>query len=487
MTPKRGPSKTSNKPDEPPMAPTPPTPHPRRDPNDKLMKRFYEALVLQHVLGITRGDHIPRPLPDVQHAEALDGISLRCNFLEKLAFVCDYEKGGATVTAIALQQTPAAVIFWVAANEDVKSKVKPFLETILSSLERLHSKPTESVIKLAEDENFRRAVEFVKSRIKPYLRCMKEPLDKCRKILAKSNRDSDQGKAVSHLHGSIAKSPQPHQDLMKWLTSFRLQDNLLPSLCQFAYEERQSPHMKELAIRSHSKDAGNVDSSAKNFERLRHYIGRIGSYMRASKIFVAAASRFPELFATVEVQCLSSPKPAPKPQMDELTKLDSIAVRMLPANDELLPDIQDALQSMDEKFAIFKNLKDKYEDDNFRPRVHAELILLERFYVHGYQFVDGDRYIGCSKPACYCCYLYICAHPGGFVRPPCHSKNYTNWSPPEIDPVGPVDPAKHRRGILNSMCKEIREDVLRQIQEQRPQRGAHHDSTTGITRISAVR
>ncbi|EDR06599.1 uncharacterized protein LACBIDRAFT_300185 [Laccaria bicolor S238N-H82] len=291
---------------------------------------------------------------------------------------------------------------------------------------------------------------------------MKGPLDKCRKILAKSDRDSD-------------------QDLIKWLTSFRLQDNLLPSLCRIAYEERQSPHMKELATKSHSKDSSNVDSSAKNFERLRHYIGRIGSYMRASKIFVAAATRFPELFANVEVQCLSSPKPAPKPQMDELMKLDRIAVRMLPANDKRLPDIQDALQSMDEKFAIFENFRDKYEDDNFQPRVHAELILLERFYVHAYQFVDGDRYIGCSKPACYCCYLYICAHPGGFIKPPSHSKNYTNWSPPEIDPVGSVDPVKHRRDILNSMCKEIREDVLRQIQEQRPQRGAHHDSTTGIT------
>jgi hypothetical protein len=127
--------------------------------------------------------------------------------------------------------------------------------------------------------------------------------------------------------------------------------------------------------------------------------------MRASKIFVAAASRFPELFVNVEVQCLSSPKPAPKLQMDELTTLDGIAVRMLPANDKRLPDIQDALKSMDEKFEIFRNLKDSYEDDNFRPRVQAELILLEHLYVHEYQFVDGDKYIGCSKPACYCCYL----------------------------------------------------------------------------------
>ena len=195
MTHKRRPSKKSNKPDElPPTVSTGPTPHSRHDPHDKLTRRFYETLVLQHVLGSTRGDHIPRHPPDVQDEEELDGISLRRDFLDKLAFVCDYEKGGATVTAIALQQTPAAVIFWIAANEDVKSKVKPFLETILSSLERLHSKPAESIIKEAEDKVFRCAVEFGKSRIKAYLRCMKEPLAKCRKILEKSDRDSDQSK-----------------------------------------------------------------------------------------------------------------------------------------------------------------------------------------------------------------------------------------------------------------------------------------------------
>ena len=175
----------------PPTVSTELTLHPR--PHDKLTRRFYETLVLQNVLGSTRGDHISRQPPDVQDDEELDGISLRRNFLDKLAFVCDHEKGGATVTAIALQQTPAAVIFWVAANEDVKSKVKPFLENILSSLEKLHSKPAESVIKEAEDKIFRCAVEFGKSRIKAYLRCMKEPLTKCCKILAKSDRDSDQG------------------------------------------------------------------------------------------------------------------------------------------------------------------------------------------------------------------------------------------------------------------------------------------------------
>lgn len=269
---------------------------------------------------------------------------------------------------------------------------------------------------------------------------------------------------------------------MEWLSSFYLHDDLV-SLCRFAYEHRQSPHMKELATRSHSKYSGSVDPSGNNFTQLRHYIGRISSYMRASKTFVAAADRFPDLFASVEVECLSSPIPAQKPQMDVRRTLDRIAVHLLPTNDKRLPEIQAALESMDQKFKILKRLNDTYEEAGFRPRVHAELILLEDFYVHKYLFVEGDRYIGCSKPACYCCYLYICAHPGGFAKPPSHSKNYLNWSPPEIDPVGSVDPVIHRRDMLNNMREKMCQDVVRQIQEQRPQRNAHHDSTTGITWI----
>jgi hypothetical protein len=34
-------------------------------------------------------------------------------------------------------------------------------------------------------------------------------------------------------------------------------------------------------------------------------------------------------------------------------------------------------------------------------QAHAELLILEEFSRHNYKFVDGDKYIGCSKGACY--------------------------------------------------------------------------------------
>jgi OTT_1508-like deaminase len=276
--------------------------------------------------------------------------------------------------------------------------------------------------------------------------------------------------------------------MIAWLSSFKdhnLKEDML-HLCQFAYEARASPYMKELTWRS-EKGSGQAcmhESNASNFLKVRHYIGRLGSHMKAARTLVAAAMKFPTFFDGFEIECLPSPKPAERPPpMDDLTTLDGIAVRMLPKDDKDVLFYQKELQDMDSKFQIYQRLVEEYEKSTFLPRVHAELILLEHFYMHKYDFVDGDKYISCSKPACYCCYHYICAHPGNFVRPASHNKVYLNWRPPDvIDDDAGGSAANHQRDIMNDMLKMIRKDVLAQIKDQRGRRHrAQHDSTTGIT------
>lgn len=70
----------------------------------------------------------------------------------------------------------------------------------------------------------------------------------------------------------------------------------------------------------------------------------------------------------------------------------------------------------------------------FSTLVHAELLLLDHFWRNDYQFWVRDRYIGCSKPACYSCYRYISNHPGNFVDPPSHYKIHMNWRAPGASP-----------------------------------------------------
>jgi hypothetical protein len=280
--------------------------------------------------------------------------------------------------------------------------------------------------------------------------------------------------------------------MIAWLSSFKDHEEDMLQLCQFAYRARATPYMKELNRRcgkSSTSTLTSEESNETNFLTLRHYIGRLGSHVKAAKTLVAAAMRFPAFFDDFEIEFLPSSKPAESPpRMDELTTLDGIIVRMLKnENTCKVPFYQDALNAMDTKLHIYQRLRNEYENPTFLPRVHAELILLEHFYKHGYDFVDEDKYIGCSKPACYCCYHYICTHPGNFVRPASHNKTYLAWRPPDVvDDDAEGSTMKHRRDIMNKMVEKVRTDVLEQIEKQSGRRHTHPDSTTGITASVAV-
>jgi len=279
--------------------------------------------------------------------------------------------------------------------------------------------------------------------------------------------------------------------MIAWLSSFKGHEEDKLRLCRCAYEARAAPYMKELNKRSGkgSTSTFTEESNETNFLELRHYIGRLGSHVKAAKTLVAAAMRFPAFFDDFEIEYLPSSKPAESPPlMDKLTTLDGIINRMLKnENTSKVPFYQKALNDMDTKFEIYQKLIDKYKNPTFLPRVHAELILLEHFYSGEYDFVDGDKYIGCSKPACYCCYHYISAHPGNFVRPASHNKTYLAWRPPDIvDDDAEESAMKRRRDIINKMLENIRVDVLKQIEKQSGRRHTHPDSTTGITPSVAV-
>lgn len=52
--------------------------------------------------------------------------------------------------------------------------------------------------------------------------------------------------------------------------------------------------------------------------------------------------------------------------------------------------------------------KDLASEKSITTRVHAELQIADQFSRYRtMEFVDGDKYIGCSKPACYFCYNWL--------------------------------------------------------------------------------
>lgn len=203
--------------------------------------------------------------------------------------------------------------------------------------------------------------------------------------------------------------------------------------------------------------------------------------MKAVKIVVAAGLHHPALFDSMKIERRKA-SPSSSPPLSKRTTLETIAGRM--ASDGIaITTLRAALKDMDQKFGLTAELQEQCQSDTWRPRVHAELVLLDFFWTQNLDFVDGDRYIGCSKAACYCCYHYIRTHPGCFVAPACHNNNWLNWKAPDIYDSENEKLVKTREDILNEMAKRVRQDVFAQLEDRRGPAKWKPDSFTEMSSV----
>jgi len=110
--------------------------------------------------------------------------------------MCDYKKGGDTVTAIGLQSTPQGYVFWVAANTCPKNKVVPFLRSLLVKLKHISTAPGE--LERKGEDIAKECIRFATPRIKKYGSILRLLLIKCFKNLPK--RKADEGRSRTPYH-----------------------------------------------------------------------------------------------------------------------------------------------------------------------------------------------------------------------------------------------------------------------------------------------
>lgn len=150
----------------------------------RLLKRFYEPLVLLHFLDPNYGEPIASSNL-IQEESGDSQQALRRNFLKYLAYVCDYDTGGETVTALALEQAPKNIVYWLAANRDPRNKVIEFLRKILSDLRDLPRELTSHERRDKQQKFEETCVEFAIKRVKGYISRLQTQVGLCLKSLPK--------------------------------------------------------------------------------------------------------------------------------------------------------------------------------------------------------------------------------------------------------------------------------------------------------------
>lgn len=210
---------------------------------------------------------------------------------------------------------------------------------------------------------------------------------------------------------------------------------------------------------------------------------------------IRGARRFPHYIENAQVQVVELEDKPDVPCVDHLTGLEGVVRRILPVNAEAIArELTTALTDLNEVAEIGDSFREAYM--NMTPRPHAELLVLEKFHHDKLEFVHDDKYIGCSKPSCYCCYLYIQSHPGQFSPRPSHGNLWINWAPPIPLPNTPTRGAgngtfsrlqdHHTFKMLQQMLVSIRTDLKEQILSKRPKRARLPDSTTGVSSVLAL-
>lgn len=213
--------------------------------------------------------------------------------------------------------------------------------------------------------------------------------------------------------------------LATYLGKLTMLRNNHEQLCLLAFEYRDSA-LSDSLTRCIQKQG-----SCPLWRAIRHYIGRLGSWWKACSMLASIAELDPKIFTN------SRCKP-----IYEKMNLSRMLARRYPASFDDTHAVRE--QDNDGKWISNAHIhlvrrwgqnaaseyNDRYKSRQVKTYIHAELLVLNHFYRFNLKFADDVRYIGCSKPSCYCCHTYMRLHPWTVLSRPCHGNTWLRWAMP---------------------------------------------------------
>lgn len=175
----------------------------------------------------------------------------------------------------------------------------------------------------------------------------------------------------------------------------------LHDLVHDCFQARKYPLFKVMTRYSRPDDLERCFIIAKT----RHLIGRPGDPMKTAKFLVEGASIMPRILENFQIKICQSSCFIKSGLDPSKVDLDGIIGRMF-SEASVIAHYRKNIALVDPFGDLLQRARTA---SSFSTRVHAELLLVAHFQSSKIKFLDGDKYIGCSKPACFCCYHYISA------------------------------------------------------------------------------
>lgn len=421
----------------------------RSNPVERLRHRFYEPLLFLWMLNPARGPTYEQP---TINQPSHDFFSQWREFLDCLSWMCDFDHGGKTISAVAAEQTVDGIRFWLTSKHEVAlDRLRDILEKLQLASIAAPDDMAATARTLAES-----SIRLSGDKIKNY----------CRELsrrLATSGEDHDATRLLNAISAIALMKDQPLE------------------VC------RRALNFSELAALDRRIEAMIDVRTLTKWSYLRHYLLRLQSWHRKSAIIVHFAARYPSVLGGCSCEWLQIPEDASLPARDEKSNLLSALKRMLPKDQQQraveLHDSVGSLRDFDFDAAFTKS----FDGKGLSLAIHAEVFLMEHFYWNDLRFLENDRYIGCSKRSCYCCSLYMRYHPGNFVLRPSHGTAWVTWGLPLLAKVEDEVIQKHNLDVMNNVVQHLRRDLLNELEVRFPRRQRPPDSTSGFASLQLER
>jgi hypothetical protein len=219
-----------------------------------------------------------------------------------------------------------------------------------------------------------------------------------------------------------------------------------------------------------------IGQESSDLYRVRHYVGRLSAWLRAGRNVVVFGARLQGILDNYCVKIVPPATLVAPISLDLGENFDVILNRMLPTfrGQPILSEISATVKNASGATAFFKG-------EQLQLKPHAEAIMLDHFSTNNLQFANGDSYVACSRPSCYCCKLYFDSHPSGARTGRSHGMLWIKWLFPQL--IQSLErTANHvTLEVLRKMSDQVRQDALAALVPQK-----HHDfdmfgSTTGFS------
>ncbi|KAF4472242.1 hypothetical protein FALBO_841 [Fusarium albosuccineum] len=437
-------------------------------------KLLYEPLVLEYAMiqscALTREEpnsYSPVAFDDFQSDE--DAFQTLAN---KLAQVCDNERGGDTVTALTVLQAERGPEFVLASNRKDQAGLQS-TEVFLNRLLRLVGDNPEGLNRNAlEKRVLWMMLSFNIPRVTEYQQNLRKALDVCLKLLGQQDAHIvELQQELERIKGKcyFSMNVDREQDETKGLSDC---ESLIKMIHSFRSTEMEN------TLSTKARDS-KMDRSQPWCD-LRHYLGRWHSYRQAASVVVGAANRWPSLFQEFSITMLPSSSRMSKP----IGQSDLTAVGIFENMQIIDKSSPSELKSQVEKLGrmgLDDAIQSQVRKRKFRPIVHAEMVvhdyLIKNELTSSDSFWNGWKYIGASKPACRLCYYYFTYHPQNHIPTrSSHMNLYPNWRLPEISTEDPGTREEHA-DLIKTIAQKLRRDVKRSLEEKTTP-GKKHDSNT---------